>query len=188
VRSFHGVEVGGERPSDRGIFQPDRTPSFSACPPAHPYPAGVLMVDFMRRFLRDDRGVSLFFAAFSLLPLLAVSGLCMDAGRAWLVRDRLNVAVQSAAAMGAAYYESGNRATRIEEIFHLNFSDASFGIRDTTLTVSDDAGARTIRVEAATVMDSIIMQVFGIEWVQIRSSGSAQADSDPDTRTYSRLL
>jgi Flp pilus assembly protein TadG len=61
--------------------------------------------------LSRQRGAVAIMVAVSMLVLLAVVGLCVDAGLAYLVKARLNAAVDSAALAGARAVTTGNNQT-----------------------------------------------------------------------------
>ena len=82
-------------------------------------------------FIRQERGSAMGLVAVSLLTLAAASGLALDAGRAYLVKDKLSQAVDAAAlAGGRALSEGSAEAARaqIEKYFQANFPDGFLGV------------------------------------------------------------
>jgi len=109
--------------------------------------------------------------AISMLVLLAVVGLSIDAGLAYLVKTRLNAAVDSAALAGARNVTTG--ATQSEQIANARAAAADFfsaNIPNNYLLsvpkilstdVTFNGGQATIDVRAEAPMPVSIMQVIG---------------------------
>lgn len=120
--------------------------------------------------LSRQRGAVAIMVAVSMLVLLAVVGLCVDAGLAYLVKARLNAAVDSAALAGARAVTTGNNQT--EQIASARASAADFfaanipnnyllsSPRITSTNVTFNGGQATIDVKAEAPMPVSIMQIM----------------------------
>ena len=120
--------------------------------------------------LHRQRGAVAIMVAVSMLVLLAVVGLCVDAGLAYLVKARLNAAVDSAALAGARAVTTGNNQT--EQIASARAAAADFFAANipnnyllsapkiTSTTVTFNGGQATIDVKAEAPMPVSIMQIM----------------------------
>jgi len=120
--------------------------------------------------LSRQRGAVAIMVAVSMLVLLAVVGLCVDAGLAYLVKARLNAAVDSAALAGARAVTTGNNQT--EQIASARAAAADFfaanipnnyllsSPRITSTNVTFNGGQATIDVKAEAPMPVSIMQIM----------------------------
>lgn len=127
----------------------------------------------MRPILHRQRGAVAIMVAIAMLVLLGVVGLTIDAGLAYLIKARLNAAVDSAALAGARAVTTGN--TQTEQIASARAAAADFftaNIPDNYLlsaprilstNVTFKGGQAIIDVEADAKMPVSIMQVMGFE-------------------------
>ena len=125
----------------------------------------------MRPILHRQRGAVAIMVAIAMLVLLGVVGLTIDAGLAYLVKARLNAAVDSAALAGARAVTTGsNQAEQTAsaraaaaDFFAANIPDnyllSSPRILNTNVTFK--GGQAIIDVEADAKMPVSIMQVLG---------------------------
>lgn len=125
----------------------------------------------MTPILRRQRGAIAIMVAVSMLVLLAVVGLAIDGGLAYLVKARLNAAVDSAALAGARAVPNGN--TQAEQVASARTAAADFfaanipanyllsSPRITSTNVTFKGGQAIIDVEAEAPMPVSIMQVMG---------------------------
>ncbi len=125
----------------------------------------------MRTPIRRERGAVLIMVALAMLVLLALVGLVVDGGLAYLVKARLNAAVDSAALAGARAIPEGT--TKDEQITAARTAAADFfaaNIPDNYLLsspkllstdVSFDTGRVTIDVRAEAPMLVSFMRVLG---------------------------
>jgi Flp pilus assembly protein TadG len=124
-----------------------------------------------RLFIRRQRGAVAIMVALSMVMLLAIIGLVVDGGLAYMVKARLNAAVDSAALAGARAVPVGNnQAEQIAsaqgaaaDFFAANIP-ANYLLSKPTLlstNVSFNAGTATIDVRAEAPMPVSFMQVLG---------------------------
>jgi Flp pilus assembly protein TadG len=62
------------------------------------------LYDSIKRFQRDERGVSLVFAAFAITGIMLAAGISIDLSRYYLAKAQLNASVQQAALGGATNF------------------------------------------------------------------------------------
>ncbi len=127
----------------------------------------------MAPILHRQRGAIAIMVAISMVVLLGVVGLAIDGGLAYLVKARLNAAVDSAALAGARAVTTGNNEAEqrasakaaAEDFFKANIPDnyllSTPKILSTTVTFK--AGQAIIDVVADAKMPVSIMQVMGFE-------------------------
>lgn len=124
----------------------------------------------MTPFLNRQRGAVAIMVALSMLVLLAVTGLVVDAGMAYLVKARLNAAVDSAALAAARAVTSGNNQTEqtasaqaaARQFFAANMPASYLMSKPALLgtTVTFNAGTVTIDVKAQAPMAVSLMQAL----------------------------
>ena len=127
---------------------------------------------------RQGGGVAIM-VALSLLVLLALVGLVIDGGLAYLVKARLNAAVDSAALAAARAVPAGNNQTEqaasartaAAEFFAANIPANYLLSRPTLLgtEVTFNAGTVTIDVNAEAPMPVSLMQVLGFSGLTPRA-------------------
>jgi Flp pilus assembly protein TadG len=119
-----------------------------------------------------QRGAIAIMVALSMLVLLAAVGLVIDGGLAYLVKARLNAAVDSAALAGARAVTTGNNQTdqkasaiqAARDFFAANIPGNYLLSQPqiTSINVTlDDGGTATIDVRAQAPMRVSLMQVMG---------------------------
>lgn len=122
---------------------------------------------------KRQRGAIAIMVALSMVLLLAVVGLAIDAGLAYMVKARLNAAVDSAALAGARAVTIGN--TQAEQIASAQANAADFfaanipsnyllsAPRLISTNVTFSAGTATIDVNAEAPMPVSFMQIVGFK-------------------------
>jgi Flp pilus assembly protein TadG len=123
--------------------------------------------------LHRQRGAVAIMVAIAMLVLLGVVGLTIDAGLAYLLKARLNAAVDSAALAGARAVTTGN--TQTEQVASARAAAADFfsaniptnyllsAPRILSTNVTFKGGQAIIDVDADAKMPLSIMQVMGFE-------------------------
>jgi Flp pilus assembly protein TadG len=132
--------------------------------------------------LTGDDGFALLFVAVALSAILLFSGLCLDGGRAYLVKAQLSKAVDAAALGAARSLNSGNPKADAASIFKANFKSGFMGTgaADPTtaldffsLTTDTGNGINIIGVKASVVMPTTLMKLGNIPTVTVSSFGQA---------------
>jgi Flp pilus assembly protein TadG len=131
--------------------------------------------------IRNERGYVLVYMALLLTGLLLVSGLALDAGRAYVVKAQLSKAVDGAA-LAAARESGGSAPDAAVRVFKANFPTGAFGTTagpDPTAAADfysasvDATGKKIIDVNATVTLPTTFMQLAHINTVTIRSSAEA---------------
>jgi len=137
-----------------------------------------------RRFprnVRRQRGAIAIMVAVTMLVLLAVIGLVVDGGLAYLVKARLNAAVDSAALAGARAVTNGansaeqaaNARAAAQLYFDANIPPTLLSAAPKlTTNVTFNAGTAIIDTSATAPMSVSMMQVLG--FTQLTPAASAQ--------------
>ena len=122
------------------------------------------------RFSRETRGGVLAWIAFATVPLFGFAGLAMDTARGYMVKARLQQAIDAAALAGGRIGSANPDAARetVERFFRANFPD---GFMDTrlsgpTVTVSTE----TLRVEASVEIPTVFVHFIGFDTFNISAS------------------
>ncbi len=115
----------------------------------------------MRRLVEDRGGAVAVMVALSLVPLLGLVGLGVDAGRAYLVEAKLSQALDAAGLAGGRVMFEPSRDDQIRQYFAANFPDGYMGARVTPLVISSGANDETLTVSASAQLDTGLMQLLG---------------------------
>ncbi|WP_225206186.1 Tad domain-containing protein [Novosphingobium huizhouense] len=144
---------------------------------------------FLARLARNRAGNTAMIIAGAMLPLMAMVGGAVDAGRLYLVKSRLQQACDAGVLaarkqMGAmsnfnAATDTVTVADRGTRMFNANFSAGMYGStgRALTMTIQDD---QSIVGVASTSVPMTIMQIFGAQPVALTANCTAQLNA-PNT-------
>jgi Flp pilus assembly protein TadG len=137
------------------------------------------------RFLRDRDGFILPLVGALVLPLMLLTGICYDLGRAWIVEHQLRSAAVAAAAVGAAYSEAPDRDDLIADCFDLNFRTKNPSVSVVGPDVDYAPGSDRVTVSVRAELKTVIMRLGGFDSMTITATGSAYGDSTAGTFVYS---
>lgn len=131
-------------------------------------------------FFRDEKGAVILLWALALIPLLAVLGITIDAGRAYYVHSVVAGAVDAAAVAGAKTASAnGDIVGRATAIFNANIPP-NFQATINGPTISVSQNNQLIAVSAQGTIPTTFMKLFGQN--SISASASSQAlVSNPGT-------
>ncbi|QBE62203.1 VWA domain-containing protein [Pseudoduganella lutea] len=143
----------------------------------------------MTPLLKRQRGAVAIMVALGMMVLLAVAGLAIDTGLAYLVKARLNAAVDSAALAGARAVTAGNTQSEqtasaqaaAKQFFEANIPASYLMSRPKLLSTSVvfNAGEVTIDVKADAPMPVSIMQLMGFKSLTpVASAQTVRRDLD----------
>ncbi len=110
--------------------------------------------------------------AFGLMApmLVGAVGLAMDVSQAYLVRQRLNGAVDAAALAAAATYEDSDLiADRVVDFIKANYSAEEIGILDED-NITIDVTENEVTVRAAAIYPATFMRIFGYDRLTVSST------------------
>lgn len=129
---------------------------------------------------RDARAAALPMMAVALIPILLAIGGGIDMARAYMVKAKLQEAVDSAALAGRRAMVKEDISTAkadVDAFLAFNFPAGTYQTTpiQTTLTKPE---VGTVRVEASTEMPTTIMAIFGYRTIPIRVYGEAKQNFD----------
>jgi Flp pilus assembly protein TadG len=136
----------------------------------------------LRTVFRNERGFALVYTAVFMTGMLLFTGLAVDGGRAYIVKQQLTKAVDGAALAAARNLNSGNPRTEARNVFRANFPAGYMGTTTTDPTVASDffnvttdnaRGINIITVKAETTVPTTFMKLGGFNTVDVASSGEA---------------
>lgn len=122
-----------------------------------------------RRFLRDRRGATAVFLAIAIVPLVGFLGLAVDATRGYLVKARLNQALDAAGLAGGRVIFADTRDADIQMYFNANFPPGYMGATVTGPTVAVDANSEKLTLTADATLGTTFLRVLGIETMTVHS-------------------
>ncbi|MCA0919710.1 TadE/TadG family type IV pilus assembly protein [Pseudooceanicola nanhaiensis] len=125
---------------------------------------------YLSRFARDESGVMIAIAIFFLLIMIAVGGMGVDFMRQELQRSRMQSVLDRAVLAAADKDQLLDPKDVVDDYFRkydmLSYID--------TVTVTGDAGARTVNVTAHQDMPTQFLRTLGFPTLPIPISGEAQ--------------
>lgn len=125
---------------------------------------------FVLPFAHSERGGTAVFFAFAIIPLIAFIGLAVDTTRGYLVKSRLNQAIDAAALAGGRVFASATRDDDIRMYFKANFPDGYMGAVVTPLVITPDIINKTLAVSAQATLPTTFMHLVDIDTIPIQSS------------------
>jgi len=123
----------------------------------------------LRRLGKDTKGNVVILFAVSLIPILLGIGLAVDFGRALLVHERMNNAVDSAAlAIGSwSGLSQDELKTKAQEFFDANYSAASLG---TPGKLSVGFSGNDVKISVSGTVPTTFMKLANVNSVDVGSS------------------
>jgi Flp pilus assembly protein TadG len=118
---------------------------------------------------RDKRGGIAVFLATAIVPLVGFLGLAVDTTRGYLLKSRLNQALDAAALAGGRVIFSANRDADVRMYFNANFPPGYMGATVTGPTIAPSADNQKLTLAASAVVDTTFLRVLGIDNVTVRS-------------------
>ncbi|MGF1659413.1 MAG: TadE/TadG family type IV pilus assembly protein [Rubrimonas sp.] len=126
------------------------------------------------RFLSHRRGNVALLFGLAALPLMASIGLAVDAGRAYLVQNRMAKALDAAGLAAARVVLEERAAADARRFFDANFPPGYLGAKVTDFRYGVDDSNDFITVEADVSVPTVIMQLFGRDTVQVADSAMVE--------------
>ncbi|WP_020591179.1 VWA domain-containing protein [Kiloniella laminariae] len=124
-----------------------------------------------RAFCACDRGAILVNFGLMVIPLVGMVGLGVDAGRGYVVKARLSQALDAAALASAPYVNDTTRLKEeFENYFYANFPKDFMGAEITLGTPVVGAQKTKVSVTASAVVGTTLMNVLGIEDMEVAAS------------------
>ncbi len=126
-------------------------------------------------FIRQEYGGAMGLVAISLLTLAAASGLALDAGRAYLVKDKLSQAVDAAALAGGRALSEGSAEAaqaQIEKYFRANFPDGYLGVRISQAKIDLSKTGNEISFNATVNVPTTLLSAFNIPGYEVSAGAT----------------
>ncbi|MCG8544177.1 MAG: pilus assembly protein TadG-related protein [Alphaproteobacteria bacterium] len=124
---------------------------------------------------RDKRGAVSVLLHAAIIPLVAFGGLAVDTARGYLMKSRLNYALDAAAlAGGKVMFDTAKRDAAIQKFFKANFPDGYMGATVTGPTLSVNTANQTIKLDATADMGTSLMRVVGLDSMAVGASSEVQ--------------
>jgi len=123
------------------------------------------------RLFRDTAGNVLPMAAMGVIIGALIIGAAVDTSRNYLAREQLQSACDAATLAGRRTVTTGGFDTASEAAanlyFSTNFKDSTQGTRSTSFKATSDDDGKTVSATASTVLDTVIMRIFGYDTFNI---------------------
>jgi len=120
----------------------------------------------LNRFRNDRGGVIAIIFALALIPILMAGGAAVDLSRAYIVKQRLGIALDAAGlAVGSARgLTDAQLQTLMLDYFNANYPAAEIGVTATpVMTIVDDV----INITATADMDTTLMRIAQIDSITV---------------------
>jgi Flp pilus assembly protein TadG len=137
-----------------------------------------------RLFGRDTRAGMPFILAAATVPLIAFTGLAVDAGRGYLVKSRLSHALDAAGLAGGRVALTNNWQADMETFFATNFPDGYMGSTLVSKNFQYDATTEKITATAQVNLPTTFMRVVG----QAAMTVSATTEVTREIRGFELVL
>ncbi|SMF12675.1 Flp pilus assembly protein TadG [Tistlia consotensis] len=128
----------------------------------------------LHAFRKAERGGVAILLAGLLVPLIAFTGLAVDAGRAYLVKARLSQSIDAAALAGGRVFYDANRDSDVTMFFHSNFPDGFMGASVSPLAIVGDGDAGTLTVSADATVQATFLKVIGVDDITVSARSVVQ--------------
>lgn len=131
----------------------------------------MILKSLIARFLGDHHGGVAMIVGLSILPLAALLGLAIDSSRGYMVKSKLQGAVDAAAlAGGKAHSQQQDNAPEEARMFFdsnyaANFMDGQ--LVDFSAVVDPDTSNMVVQAEAS--IPTTFMQIFGVDQLTVSS-------------------
>lgn len=133
----------------------------------------LLLRNLVRKFVRDRRGAVAIIYALTLIPILGFIGGAVDYGRAYIVKARLQEALDSAvlAAGATTTLTNDERIAYAKKLFDANYPAKEMGIAaEPVITISEEG---VIKGTVTANLDSAILGVIGIDNIDVGAASEA---------------
>jgi Flp pilus assembly protein TadG len=128
----------------------------------------------MARLLPDRRGTIAIILGFSIIPLVGFAGVAIDTTRGYLVKARLNQALDAAALAGGRVFYEPYRDEDVRAFFDANFPPNFLGSTVSPLTISENPDTGELTVAATANIDTTLTRVLGFEQLTVGARSVVQ--------------
>ena len=127
-----------------------------------------------RRIRRDHHGGTAVLVAISAVPLIGFFGLAVDSGRGYLVKSKLQQALDAAALVGGKVIEEANRDQQIQMFFDANIQQGYMGATITGPTIDANTTTGLVTLDASATFNTTFMSVFGVDTISLDTTATAE--------------
>ena len=127
-------------------------------------------VRYFRRLVHDDAGAQSITFALALLPILAAVAGGVDVSRAYLVKARLNQALDAAALAGGRVFFLEHRDEDIQSYFDANFENGFMGATPSALDiaeVTEPGEPERLKVSGNAELPALFAGILGIDTMTV---------------------
>lgn len=121
----------------------------------------------LRRLRADRKGVIAVFVAAGIIPLVAMAGLAVDTTRGYLVKARLNQALDAAALAGGRVFFEPDRDADVRSFFDANFPNGFLGAELDPLAIAEDVENGRLTVSTSARIPTTFTRVLGFEELSV---------------------
>lgn len=136
-----------------------------------------LLATALRALWQERRGATAVFVAVAIIPLVAFVGLAVDTTRGYLVKSRLNQALDAAALAGGRVFSEATRDDDIRMYFAANFPAGYLGATTTPVQIAADNSAKTITVSAEATLPTTFMHLLDFNNYKVASSSQVKIEA-----------
>lgn len=122
---------------------------------------------FQISFWRQRGGAVAVLIGVAIVPLIAVMGLAVDAGRAYLVQTKMSHAVDAAALAGGKAIFASYRDEDVQKLFDANFPANFLDAAAEPLEIVADPAGEDIQVVARATVPTTFLKVLGVPSVSV---------------------
>lgn len=129
-----------------------------------------------KTYLDNESGAVLAMIAVSMVVLLAVAGLALDSGRAYIRHSRMARAIDAAALTGARTLRAGEAYSEQQARAVAAANGFQTGVEGTSINVvfgTNAEGERTVSVNGSQPMPTVLMRLLGHEQVTVGTGATA---------------
>jgi Flp pilus assembly protein TadG len=121
-----------------------------------------------RRFAGDRRGAVAVIFIVALVPLIAAGGAAIDISRAYLVQQRLGMAIDAAGlAIGSSTGTDSELQQKMTRFFNANYPANEIGVPATPVMA---ISGNRIQISATASVDATLMKIVGINTITVSAN------------------
>jgi Flp pilus assembly protein TadG len=131
----------------------------------------------IRGLAGDRSGAAAVFIAAGIFAMTGAVGLATDTARGYLVKARLNQALDAAALAGGRAMSSPARDADIVMYFNANFPPDYLGATASGPTIEVDADGKALTLTASAIVPTTLMRVLGFETIRVAGATEVTIES-----------
>ena len=128
----------------------------------------------LQEFLSASGGQAALFFGLAAVPLLGISGLALDSGRAYLVEAKLSRALDSAGLAAARVGRSGDAHRDAESFFRANYPEGYLSSSITSFAFQSRPGGDVFDISATVEVPTTLTRILGQSHLTVARSAEIQ--------------